>query len=158
MEIKTVPLTKEILQEIEKIDDTFYENDITGIKWYTDRYKSNHEAVVLLDQGRIVGYIIAVPVKKDLFDALASGCILNDVNINPKMFVKTSEYYYLSSIVLLDPYRNKGYGRKMTNVLFKKYKDKSLVALVVSEVGYNLLNRYATRTSKLPQTKFVFQF
>ena len=141
MKISEVNLTKDNLIKIQDIDDTFYKNAITGIHWYLERYNKDHKGIVLLDNNRAVGYIVAVPIKKELYDAIINGVITNDLYINQKMFVKESDYKYVVSCVLLEQYRGKGYATQMMKRLFEKAKGY-YCALTISENGYNLANKF----------------
>jgi len=59
MTIRKVQLNKDNLLKIEKIDDLFYVDAITGIDWYLQRYNENHWAYLLIDDfSNVVGYII----------------------------------------------------------------------------------------------------
>lgn len=141
MHIEEVCLTKENLLKIQDIDDTFYKNAIIGIHWYLERYNKDHKGIVLLDNNKVVGYIVAVPIKKELYDAITNGVIINDLYINPKMFVKESNYKYVVSCVLLKKYRGKGYATQMMKKLFNKAKGY-YCALTITENGYNLANKF----------------
>ena len=48
VEVKKVYLTKENLIEIEKVDISFYKDDVPGIEWYLQRYNSEHYAYCLI--------------------------------------------------------------------------------------------------------------
>lgn len=64
MHIEEVCLTKEYLLKIKNIDDTFYRNVILDIQWYLERYNEYHKGIILLDNNEVVGYLVAVPIKK----------------------------------------------------------------------------------------------
>lgn len=87
MKIKKINLTKANLLKIQDLDDLFYTDAITGIKWYLERYSKNHFAYVLVDENeKYYGYVMALPIKKELYDAITNGVITNDLYINPKIF------------------------------------------------------------------------
>ena len=89
----------------------------------------------------LVGYIISVPIKKELYDRFLAGELTNDVEISSELFIELSNYYYLSSCVLKGDYRGKGYG---TELLQRVVDDnsKNYIAISVSAGGYNLLSKY----------------
>ena len=155
MKIEEISLNKENLLRIAKIDNTFYTNAITGINWYTERYNENHKGIVLTDNDNIVGYIVAVPIKKPLYDAIINGVIINDININPKMFVNKSNYKYIVSCVILEKYRNQGYATKMMKKLFAEGHGK-YCALTISQDGYNLASKFMKLKSNICQGIDVF--
>ena len=84
--VKEVSLTRETLEEIRKIDLEFYPN-IGLIDWYLSRYKPWHSAFVALDDGKMIGYFVAVPVRKELYDAILNGVMVDDLGINPDMYL-----------------------------------------------------------------------
>ena len=92
MHIEEVKLTKENLIKIKEIDNTFYTKESINLDWYLERYNKNHSAILLLDGDKVVGYIISVPIKKELYDTIINGVIINDLQINPQMFINKSEY------------------------------------------------------------------
>lgn len=157
MEIKKVKLTRENLLRIQELDDLFYKDAITGIKWYLERYNKNHFAYVLLDEnGKYYGYVMALPIKKELYDAITNGIITNDLHINPKMFVNESKYYYIYSIVLLKKYRKKGFGTKLLNELLKEISKKNYCVLTITKDGYNLFKKYLNIKLKINETTYIF--
>lgn len=142
MKFVEVNLTKENLIKIQDIDASFHKNAITGIHWYLERYNENHKGILLLDENNnTVGYIVSVPIKKELYDAITNGVIINDLHINPKMFVNKSEYNYIVSCVLLEKYRKQGYASIMLSKLLEKAKGK-YCALTITKGGYNLAKKY----------------
>ena len=75
MHIEEVKLTKENLIKIKEIDNTFYTKENISLDWYLERYTEKHSAILLLDKDEIVGYIISVPIKKELYDTIINGVI-----------------------------------------------------------------------------------
>lgn len=158
MEIKKVNLTKGNLLKIKDIDDLFYKNAIPGIDWYLERYNNNHTAFFLLDESEnICGYMVAVPVKKELYNTIINGVITNDLYINPQMYVKESKYYYIVSSVILEEYRGKGYGSKLMEKLLQEINDKTYCALTISTDGYNLAKKYMNIKLKINENIFIFE-
>lgn len=148
-------LNHKVLRQIEKIDDTFYTEDITGDKWYYDRYKPYHFAYFLLDDNKIVGYTSAVPIKKELYDALLNKVMTCDVEINPDMFVEDSDYIYWSSALLKDEYRGHGYGSKLTDMMMKDCEGKHICCLTVSPEGKRLAEKYLPNEEQINEDVFV---
>lgn len=139
IEIKDVNLTKDNLKLIEKLDNTFYE--ITDFNWYLERYNTHHSATLLFDNNKCVGYIFSVPIKKELYDAIINGVIINDIYINPKMFINESKYNYITSCLILKEYRNQGYGNELFKRILKD-KNKIYVTLCISQGGIKLASKY----------------
>ena len=155
MKIEKVFLTKENLLKIEKIDDEIFTNAITGIEWYLERYNKNHYAYCLTFEEEIVGYIISVPIKKELYDAIVNGVLLNDLHINPNMFLNQSNYNYVVSCVIKEEYRYKNYGKLLMENLLKDLKG-NICCLTISKPGYNLASKYLDLKLKLNDDVFVF--
>lgn len=152
LDIIKVNLTKDNLEKIYEIDQCFYNLDIS---WYLDRYSENNCAYVLVDNKKYVGYILSVPIKEILYNALCNGVLIDDVNINPKMYIKESKYYYIVSCVILPKYRNKGYGSKLMECVIKDTLGKC-VSLALTIDGYRLLNRYLPNKKNIYKNIFVF--
>ena len=129
MHIEEVKLTKENLIKIKEIDNTFYTKENISLDWYLERYTEKHSVILLLDKDEIVGYIISVPIKKELYDTIINGVIINDLQINPQMFIDESEYYYIVSCVILEKYRFKGYASKMLEKILNKINGKTIKIL-----------------------------
>lgn len=139
-------LTKETLIKIKKIDDLFY-NDIK-IEWYLARYHNFNYGYLVYDEDKFVGYLIAVPITKALWQALTSGVLINDYDINPKMFIKNSKYYYIVSCNIKPNYRKSGLGSKLMTTLLSENKGR-FVALTITEDGFKLANKYMILKSSL---------
>ena len=156
MKIEKEVLTKENLKKIQAIDDSFYANDITGIDWYLERYNEDHYAYFLKDDlSNVVGYILFVPIKKELYDAITGGVLLNDVHINPNMFIKKSKYHYLFSAIINSQYRHKGYGKRLMETVLKDI-DGDICCIAVSKEGYNLANKYMKLKETLNDSVSIF--
>ena len=140
LEIKEVKLTKDNLLKIKVVDDTFYKSDKLNLDWYLERYEGKSKAVLLLDEDKCAGYIVSVPIRKELYDTITCGVIVNDVQVSPKMFTDESLYYYVVSCVILDDYRERGYGSKMLEMVLRD--KKRYCALTVSDEGYHLAKKY----------------
>lgn len=142
LKIKKIKLTKSNLKKIMEIDSTFYIDDVLSIKWYLERYNKNHSATILMNSNKdYVGYIVSVPIKKELYDALLNGVLINDLYINPKMYSIESKYYYIVSCVILKKYRGLGYGKILMNSVLNNLNN-NYIALAISKDGKRLASKY----------------
>lgn len=155
IKIESVNLTKDNLIKIREIDNLFYKEEILTMDWYLERYNENHNGILLFDDNNCVGYLVAVPIKKELYNAITKGVITNDLYINPKMIINKSKYKYIVSSVILEEYRHNGYGKKMLDNLFQKNKGKYCV-LTITQDGYNLASKCMKREMKLNDNVNVF--
>ena len=153
--VDEVSLTKEILEEIRKIDLEFYPN-IGPIDWYLSRYKPWHSAFAAMDDGKMIGYFVAVPVRKELYDAILNGVLADDLGVSPDMFLKESEYYYAVSIVIQEAYRGRNISRQLLNAYFSRHPDKKTCLLAVSRNGYRLAEHYFSLVKEIPGNIGVF--
>lgn len=157
MKIEKIYLTKENLLKIEKIDDSFYKNAITGIDWYLERYNEKHYAYCLVDEEEIVGYIVSVPIKKELYDAIINGVLVNDLHINPAMYLNESKYNYIVSCVIKEEYRYKNYGKLLMEKVLDNLNNCYACCLTISKDGYKLANKYMKLKMKLNDNVSVFE-
>ena len=153
--VKEVSLTRETLEEIRKIDLEFYPN-IGLIDWYLSRYKPWHSAFVAMDDEKMIGYFVAMPVRKELYDAILSGVLVDDLGVNPDMFVKESEYYYAVSIVIRKEYRGRNISGKLLDAYFSRYSDKKTCLLAVSRNGYRLAQHYFSLKKDISEDIGIF--
>ena len=157
MKIEKVYLTKENLIKIEKIDQLVYKNAIPGIDWYLERYNSKHYAYCLIDKNEIVGYIVSVPIKKELYDAIVNGVLINDLHLNPGMYVTESDYNYIVSCVIKKEYRHKNYGKLLMETVLVDLNNCYACCFVISNDGYKLANKYLKLKMKLSEDVSVFE-
>lgn len=156
IKIEKVFLTEENLLKIEKIDRKFYINAIPNIQSYFNIYKCYHSAYLLVNnEDMVVGYIVLVPIKKELYDAIINGVILNDIDINPKMFIEKSDYNYLVSCLIEEKYRNKGYGKKLMDIAIKDIKG-NIFCLAITKEGFALASKYHELKEKLNENVSIF--
>lgn len=153
--IKEVSLTKDILEEIRKIDLEVYKN-ISGIDWYLNRYKPRHSAFVAMDKNRIIGYVTVVPVQRVLYEAILNGVLVDDLGINPNMFVRDSEYMYASSIVIAKEYRKQSISGQLVEMLTDRFKGKKICLMSVTEEGRRLAGHYFRHWMRLTDDVDVF--
>ena len=153
--IREVSLTRETLEEIRKIDLEFYPN-IGPIDWYLSRYKPWHSAFAAMDGEKMIGYFVVVPVRKELYDAVLSGVLVDDLGVNPEMYLEESEYYYAVSIVVQEAYRGRNLSRQLFGAYFSKYPDRKTCALAISRNGYRLAGHYFSLVKDLPGNIGVF--
>ena len=149
IEIKEVSLTKDVLEQIREIDLQVYPN-IGLIDWYLARYKPWHSAFVAMDNGKIVGYVASLPARKELYDAILNGVLVDDLGINPDMFLKESEYCYVGSVVLKAAYRGRNISRQLLDAFAGRYGDKKVCLIAVSQAGYHLAEHYFSLAKELP--------
>ena len=156
MKLEKVYLTKENLLKIEKLDDLYYTDAITGIDWYLQRYNEHHNAYFLInDKSNVVGYILSVPIKKELYDAITSGVIVNDLYVNPKMYIDESTYHYIYSCVITKEYRHQKYGTMLMEKLLDDLKG-NICCLTISKDGYKLANKYMDLKEIINESVSVF--
>ena len=155
MTVREVSLTKEILEEIRKIDLELYPN-IGPIDWYLSRYKPWHSAFAAMDDGKMVGYFVAVPVRKELYDAILNGVLVDDLGVSPDMYLKESEYYYAVSVVIQEAYRGRNISRQMLDAYFSRHPDIKTCLLAVSSAGYRLAGHYFCLVKDISGNNGVF--
>ena len=153
--IREVSLTREILEEIREIDLEFYPN-IGPIGWYLSRYKPWHSAFAAMDGGKMIGYFVAVPVRKALYDAILNGVLVDDLGVSPDMYLKESEYYYAVSVVIRKEYRGRNIGRQLFDAYFSKHPDKKTCLLAISREGYRLAGHYFSLVKDISENIGVF--
>lgn len=155
MKIQTVHLNKVNLIKIKNIDDTFYNEDILTLDWYLERYNEKHTGILLMDNDLCVGYLVSVPIKKELYDAIVNGVMINDLYINPDMILEESNYNYIVSAVILKEYTHKGYGKLMLEKLFSDTKGY-FCALTITQEGYQLVSNHMDLVKRLNNEVCVF--
>lgn len=148
-------LTNDVIDMIINIDKTFYEK-VNDEKWYKERYNRFHYAYILMDEEKPVGYILSVPIRKQLYDAIKSGVLINDTDVNPNMIVNESYYNYITSCVILEEYRNKGYGKNLLETLLQNGRG-FYIALTISNNGYKLARTYMDEMLKINNLMYVFE-
>ena len=147
IEIKEVSMTKEVLEIIRGIDLQFYPN-IGSIDWYLARYKPWHTSFVAMDDGEIVGYLTSLPARKELYDAILSGVLIDDIGINPDMFLKESEYRYVESMVIRTEYRGRNISEQLFDAFFDRYGGKKACAIAINKEGYRLGEHHSFSLAK----------
>ena len=148
IEIKEVSMTKEVLEIIREIDLQFYPN-IGPIDWYLARYKPWHTSFVAMDDGEIVGYLTSLPARKELYDAILNGVLIDDTGINPDMFLKESEYCYVESMVLKVEHRGRNISKQLFDAFIGRYGDKKTFAIAINKEGYHLAEQYFSLVKEL---------
>ena len=107
------------------------------------------------DNSDLIGYIVSVPIKKELYEAITNGVILNDLHINPTMFQKESDYHYIVSCVILEEYRYQNYGPKLMETLLSSLNGRAC-CLTISKDGYRLASKYLNLKETLNDSVSVF--
>ena len=153
--VQQVSLTREILEEIRKIDLEFYPN-IGMIDWYLSRYKPWHSAFAAMDDGKMAGYFVAMPVRKELYDAILNGVLVDDLGVNPDMYLKESGYWYAVSIVIQKAYRGRNISRLLLDAYFSRYPDKKTCLLAVSRSGRRLAEHYFSLVKDISENFGVY--
>lgn len=151
MHIEVKKATEDLLQEIMAVDSYVYH---IGLNWYVRRYVGK-EFALLYDEDGVAGYAVAVPIAKPMYDALVSGVVVNDIDLNEEMFLSQSDYYYLASAVVIPMYRKKGWGNQLVDTALNHIKGQC-VALVVSEAGEKLAKRHLTKVKDLPLGRAIY--
>jgi ribosomal protein S18 acetylase RimI-like enzyme len=155
MKVEKLFLTKENLIKIKQIDDKFY-IDVPNIEWYLERYNENHYAYCLINKEEIIGYIVSVPIKKELYEAITNGVLINDLDINPKMFINESNYNYIISCVIKEEYRNQKYGEMLLSKVLIDLKESYACCMSITKGGYNLANKYMGLKMTLSDNVSIF--
>jgi len=165
IEIKTEYLDEKTLEKTRLFDEyTFYGNMNLTKEWYKMRYKSYHSIFTVYDNSvtfcdgtcKFIGYIAAIPITKELYDTISSGIIYDDINVNPNMFLKQSQYVYIPSIVLDEKYRNLGIGSMLFKKVLEKYNNHFLCGITISKNGFNLFKKYMQHKCNIMKDHDVF--
>jgi hypothetical protein len=109
-----------------------------------------------MDDEKIIGYFVAMPVRKELYDTILNGVLVDDLGINPDMYLKESKYYYAVSIVIQEAYRGRNISKQLFDMYFSKYPDKKTCALAVSRDGYRLAGHYFSLVKNISENVAVF--
>ncbi len=157
MEFEKVNLTKDVLIEIKKVDDIFYKDENLTLDWYLERYTDKHIGYLIKDKEKIVGYIVAAPIKKVLYNALVKGVLINDTDINPDMFINKSRYNYIVSFVLLPDYRHNGIGTKLIKSIIKTVKKGYYCSLAISKEGNAISKKFMRVKKKINDEITVYE-
>ncbi len=155
MKIVKTFLSRENLEIIRNIDSNFCDN-LKDIEWYIKRYNRFHYAYMLVEGEKPVGYLLSVPIRKQFYDAIKSGVLMGDYDINPNMYLTESYYNYIVSCVILDEYRNNGYGDALINALFETGRG-IYIMLTRTTDGYKLANSCMNEILKIDNFTFVFE-
>ena len=99
-----------------------------------------------------------MPVRKELYDAIVNGVLVDDLGINPEMYLKESAYYYAGSMVIRKEYRGRHISRRLFDRFFSKNADKKICALTVSKAGYHLASHYFTLAKQISENVGVFVY
>jgi ribosomal protein S18 acetylase RimI-like enzyme len=154
-QIKKEKMTDDIIKQIMYIDKLFYKENYT-LDWYKARYNENNIAFCLYDNTKMIGYIVAAGIKKQLYDDFKDGKYENDYDITPNLFDYTSKYMYISSANILKEYRDNGFGTKLLDKLFDYYPN-DMIAITVSSAGYNLAKKKMTYIKNITNEVAIFE-
>lgn len=81
----------------------------------------------------MVIHIVLVPIKKELYDAIINGVLLNDLDVNPAMYVNNSNYNYIVSCVIKEKYIHKNYGKLLVENVLHDLKNCYVCCLTISK-------------------------
>lgn len=82
MNIIRVQLNDVYLKKTKELDDTFYNDKVLTFEWYKKRYDENHNTLLFIDNEEIVGYLVSIPIKKELYNTIVNGTITNVFVLN----------------------------------------------------------------------------
>lgn len=156
MMIKKEKMTDEILKKIMYIDEMFY-NEKFSFSYYRERYSVDSILYCLYDDNKLVGYITKYGIKESLYNDLIKGLYESDFEFNVNLLDDNSNYIYISSIIILNEYRKKGYGNKLLEKILSE-KNKKYVAMSITEDGFNLLNSKMNFVKKVTEEVSIFEF
>ena len=150
-------LNEEDLQEIMKLDKTFYTDVNYDLQWYIDRYLYNM-GFLLYKKKNLIGYIMAVPIKDNLYTAIKDGLFMGDLEINPQLYnsYESKNPIYIASALLKKSYRKKGYAQLIMNKIMEEYPNNKMCCIAISKDGHKLASKYLTLHKNLPYDKSVF--
>ncbi len=157
MKIEKIMLNNENLKEIKRIDDICFSDSVYDLKWYLDRYNSNYYGYGIYDEGKMIGYIISAPIKKDFYNALIKGVLIDDTCVNPEMFINKSKYNYVACMAMMPEYQKKGIGIKLVKSVIKEVPSGRYVALTVSDAGCSIASKYMKLKKKVNDKIKVFE-
>ena len=89
-----------------------------------------------MDAGEIVGYLTSLPARKELYDAILNGVLIDDMGVNPDMFLQESEYRYFESLVLKTEYRGRNISRRLLDACIHRCGDKKAFAIAINKAAY----------------------
>lgn len=153
MEIVKRNLTIDILKRIKELDDTYYAE--IPFEWY-ERYNENNTVTLLINDNVIVGYLVIAGIEKELYDAFKNKVLIGDICTNASKFRHDSEYKYLSSCLILEEYRYKGYGSKMLQFSLE-HNSGSIIGITISKDGFNLINKYMKHLGSIDNKVDLFE-
>ena len=154
-----VPVNDVNLQDVIDLDFAAYKDSHLKKEWYKERYNKTKSDLIICYNSElddVIGYIMVSPIKEDLYKAIINGVLGGDIDINPEMFVDKSDYYYISSCVIRDEYQKQGLGSFLMRTVTRKYQNKYLCAISISEGGYKILSKYLKIQWTIPNNKYVF--
>lgn len=155
MKIKKKYMTDKIINQISQLDNKYYKNNYS-ISWYKERYNKKNFVFALYDNKKMIGYICIVGIKKNLYDDIKNGKYNDDYNVDPSLFDYKSNFMYLSSINILEEYRNKKYGSLLMRYAFDK-NNNNIIAITISKEGYYLASKYMNYIRNINENVSIFE-
>jgi GNAT superfamily N-acetyltransferase len=147
----------ELLHEIKELNKKFY--DDVDLEWYTSDLKDTFSFVCCRENKTLVGYAVIMGLTENAYQSLIDDFVLvnDDEGDNEEViYAVETPYYYLSSIVVAEDVRRKGYGHQIMNLVMQQ-RFPSLSAITVSKEGLTLLSRYMDIKSQLGDYCFVLE-
>lgn len=147
----------ELLHEIKELNKKFY--DDVDLEWYTSDLKDTFSFVCCREKKTLVGYAVIMGLTENAYQSLIDDFVLvnDDEGDNEEViYAVETPYYYLSSIVVAEDARRKGYGHQIMDLVMQQ-RFPSLSAITVSKEGLTLLSRYMDIKSQLGDYCFVLE-
>ena len=150
IQVKKVIIKKKILNQIMKIDKTFYKDfDYENNKnWYYERYMGNPFTLLYLNK-KLIGYYCVISISKSLFNEIKKGNYSEDYDFSLDQINKqNSNYFYIPSVVVLENYRQ----YSIPLILDLKRTINSLdnvVSIAISKAGMRMCSHFMKQSAKV---------
>lgn len=173
MDINLFRVTNKILsfddlKKIIEIDKLVYKNDyLSSLEQLIDRFNKNTDCfTTIYYDNELAGYICYFPIKKRLKDEIVSSKYLNDSDLSKDDILSYKDAegtLYIISVAIKPEYQ----GSRAINILMSafekrvkqfvnKYNIHELIAITISEKGYNtLLKQGFIKISQLPNNTYI---
>lgn len=154
IQVKKVIVNKKILNQIMKIDKTFYKDfDYENNKnWYYERYIGNQFTLLYMNK-KLIGYYCYFPISKSLFNEIKKGKYSGDYDFPlDEINIQKSNYFYVPSVVVLENYR-----QYATPILLDMKKTimclDNVVAIAISNAGMRMCSFFMKESAKVKEYK-----
>jgi len=157
-----IKLAKSVLE----IDSLVFEEDLQGrFDEEYDRFTANRDTYFFLfDDNKMIGYLCAFPIKRELYDRIISEDRLFDAEIPGAMLEQYQPFQtynlYLLSVAILPEYQKRGLSGHLIKRFYKYLLDKrkenvrfsSILSAAVTDEGGRFLEKIGLRKKKgLPE-------